>query len=303
MIDVPLTRIALPTGVELDVAITGPADAPPLILLHGFPESHRTWRYVMAHFADRFRLIAPDQRGFAGSSKPEGVQAYQPKNLVADLLALADHLGVDTFTLVGHDWGGAIAWMAALNHPDRVKRLIMANAAHPFTYQKALFDDPDQRASAQYITEMRRPDFEGIVAQMGWDAYFDSRFAEPSAVSRITPEERAIYLAQWQTPGAFTAMVNWYRASSLIVPPLQGEIDRPAYLDRPFPPVTQPTLLYWAMDDYALRPSLLDGIETLVPDLTLVKAPGGHFVPWEQPDVLIAAMEGFLGSGLIRATT
>ncbi|MGQ2942087.1 MAG: alpha/beta fold hydrolase [Blastomonas fulva] len=294
MIDVRLTRIPLPTGVELDVAITGPADAPPLILLHGFPESHRTWRYVMAHFADRYRLIAPDQRGFAGSSKPEGVQAYQPKNMVADLLALADHLGVDTFTLVGHDWGGAIAWMAALNHPDRVKRLIMANAAHPFTYQKALFDDPDQRASAQYITEMRRPDFEGIVAQMGWDAYFDSRFAEPSAVSRITPEERAIYLAQWQTPGAFTAMVNWYRASPLIVPPLQGEIDRPAYLDRPFPPVTQPTLLYWAMDDYALRPSLLDGIETLVPDLTLVKAPGGHFVPWEQPDALIAAMEGFL---------
>ncbi|WP_439468193.1 alpha/beta fold hydrolase [Blastomonas fulva] len=294
MMDLPLTRIALPTGVELDVAITGPADAPPLILLHGFPESHRTWRYVMAHFADRYRLIAPDQRGFAGSSKPEGVQAYQPKNMVADLLALADHLGVDTFTLVGHDWGGAIAWMAALNHPDRVKRLIMANAAHPFTYQKALFDDPDQRASAQYITEMRRPDFEQIVGQMGWDAYFDSRFAEPSAVSRITPEERAIYLAQWQTPGAFTAMVNWYRASPLIVPPLQGEIDRPAYLDRPFPPVTQPTLLYWAMDDYALRPSLLDGIETLVPDLTLVKAPGGHFVPWEQPEALIAAIEGFL---------
>jgi len=296
MMDLPLTRIALPTGVELDVAITGPADAPPLILLHGFPESHRTWRYVMAHFADRYRLIAPDQRGFAGSSKPEGVQAYQPKNMVADLLALADHLGVDTFTLVGHDWGGAIAWMAALNHPDRVKRLIMANAAHPFTYQKALFDDPDQRASAQYITEMRRPDFEQIVGQMGWDAYFDSRFAEPSAVSRITPEERAIYLAQWQTPGAFTAMVNWYRASPLIVPPLQGEIDRPAYLDRPFPPVTQPTLLYWAMDDYALRPSLLDGIETLVPDLTLVKAPGGHFVPWEQPDALIAAIEGFLAA-------
>ncbi|GGB64846.1 alpha/beta fold hydrolase [Blastomonas aquatica] len=294
MIDFPLTRIALSTGVELDVAIAGPEGAPPLILLHGFPESHRTWRYVMSHFADRYRLIAPNQRGFAGSSKPEGVEAYQPKNMVADLLALADHLGIDTFTLVGHDWGGAIAWMAALGHPDRVRRLIMANSAHPFTYQKALFDDPDQRASAQYITEMRHPDFEEIVAQMGWDAYFDSRFAEPSAVSRITPEERAIYLAQWQTPGAFTAMVNWYRASPLIVPPMEGEVARPAYLDRPFPPVTQPTLLFWAMDDYALRPSLLDGIETLVPDLTLVTAPGGHFVPWEQPEALIAAMEEFL---------
>jgi pimeloyl-ACP methyl ester carboxylesterase len=294
---IAMTRMALSTGVELDVAITGTPDAPPIILLHGFPESHRTWRYVMAHFADRYHLIAPDQRGYAGSSKPEGIDAYRPQNMVADLLALADHLGIETFTLVGHDWGGAIAWMAALNHPDRVTRLIMANAAHPFTYQKALFDDPDQRASAQYITAMRRPDFEATVAQMGWDAYFDSRFAEPSAVSRITPEERAIYLAQWQTPGAFTAMVNWYRASPLVVPPLEGEVERPAYLDRPFPPVTQPTLLYWAMDDYALRPSLLDGIETLVPDLTLVKAPGGHFVPWEQPDALIAAMDGFLRAG------
>jgi pimeloyl-ACP methyl ester carboxylesterase len=294
MTDFPLTRIALSTGVELDVAIAGPADAPPLILLHGFPESHRTWRYVMRHFQDRYRLIAPDQRGFAGSSKPEGVEAYQPKNMVADLLALADHLGIAAFTLVGHDWGGAIAWMAALNHPDRITRLIMANAAHPFTYQKALFDDPDQRMSAQYITEMRASDFEQKVIDMGWDAYFDSRFAEPSAAAHISPQERAIYLAQWQTPGAFTAMVNWYRASPLIVPPVEGEVPRPAYLNRPFPPVTQPTLLYWAMDDYALRPSLLDGIETLVPELTLVKAPGGHFVPWEQPEALIAAIEDFL---------
>ena len=294
MTDFPLTRIALPTGVELDVAIAGPEDAPPLILLHGFPESHRTWRYVMRHFQDRYRLIAPDQRGFCNSSKPQGVENYQPKHMVADLLALADHLGIDTFTLVGHDWGGAVAWMAALNHPDRITRLIMANAAHPFTYQKALFGDPDQRASAQYITEMRSPDFEAKVLAMGWDAYFDSRFAEPSAAVHITPGERAIYLAQWQTPGAFTAMVNWYRASPLIVPPMDGEVERPAYLSRPFPPVTQPTLLYWAMDDYALRPSLLDGIETLVPDLMLVKAPGGHFVPWEQPQALIAAMEQFL---------
>lgn len=293
MTDFPLTRIALPTGVELDVAMAGPEDAPPLILLHGFPESHRTWRYVMRHFQDRYRLIAPDQRGFCNSSKPQGVESYQPKHMVADLLALADHLGIETFTLAGHDWGGAIAWMAALNHPDRITRLVMANAAHPFTYQKALFDDPDQRASAQYITEMRQPDFEDKVRAMGWDAYFDSRFAEPSAAAAITPEERAIYFAQWQTPGAFTAMVNWYRASPLIVPPVDGEVERPAYLSRPFPPVTQPTLLYWAMDDYALRPSLLDGIETLVPDLMLVKAPGGHFVPWEQPQELIAAMEDF----------
>lgn len=289
-----LQRVDLPTGVSLDVAVAGDPANPAIILLHGFPESHRTWRHQISALARDHFILAPDQRGFARSSKPTAVSDYTPDKMVGDLIALADHFGIAKFTPVGHDWGGAIAWMAALNHPDRITRLIMANAAHPFTYQKALFGDPDQRASAQYITEMRSPDFEAKVLAMGWDAYFDSRFAEPSAAVHITPGERAIYLAQWQTPGAFTAMVNWYRASPLIVPPMDGEVERPAYLSRPFPPVTQPTLLYWAMDDYALRPSLLDGIETLVPDLMLVKAPGGHFVPWEQPQALIAAMEQFL---------
>src|SRR5689334_654767 len=106
-----LTRIALPTGVELDVAIAGDPASPPLILLHGFPESHRTWRHQIAEFARDHYVVAPDQRGFARSSKPEGVENYTPDKPVADLLALADHLGIGNFTLLGHDWGGAIAWM------------------------------------------------------------------------------------------------------------------------------------------------------------------------------------------------
>jgi len=288
--------MALSTGVTLDVAFDGPVDAPAMILLHGFPESHRTWRHVTRHFAGRFRTIAPDQRGYCRSDKPVGIDAYAPKHIAADAIALADALGIARFTLVGHDWGGAIAWMLALNHPDRIERLVLANAAHPFTYQKALFDDPDQRAAAQYIRALRDSGFEAEVAARGWDAFFDERFADPAAQARIAPDERARTIAGWAEPGAFTAMLNWYRASPLVVPAIDETPPRPAYLDRPFPQVTVPTLLYWAMDDTALRPSLLNGIEALVPSLMLVRQPGGHFVPWEAPEALIAAMERFLAA-------
>src|SRR3954467_14690828 len=99
------TRIALATGVTLNVALGGPEHAQPILLLHGFPESHRTWREVAPALARDFRVIAPDQRGFGASDKPEGVENYRADTVVADLIALADALGLGQFTLVGHDWG------------------------------------------------------------------------------------------------------------------------------------------------------------------------------------------------------
>ena len=101
-------RVVLANGIELDVVDEGPRDAPVLIFLHGFPESHRTWRNQIPHFSGRFRCIAPDQRGYRGSSKPQEVEAFTPDKLVGDVFLLADALGVETFTIVGHDWGGAI---------------------------------------------------------------------------------------------------------------------------------------------------------------------------------------------------
>ncbi len=303
----PLTHVTLSTGVELDVAIEGPEDGEPIIFLHGFPESHRTWQHQIARFSGRYRCIAPDQRGYAGSSKPKGVDAYKIQHLVADVIALADVLDIGQFTLVGHDWGAGVAWATALGHANRVKRLIIANGPHPFTYQKSLFDDLEQRAAAQYITAFRGDGFLDYVYRKGWDAYFDENFANFGAAG-IEPEERAIYLKQWATPGAFEAMINWYRASQIIIPPLPSESgpsengsdsanpmpERPAYLDNPFPILKMPTLLIWAMDDHALRPSLLDGLDDLIEDLALVKIPGGHFVTWENHEEVNVAIEDWL---------
>ena len=284
-----LQRIALSTGISLDVQVAGDPANPPVVLLHGFPESHRTWRHIVPDLATDHFVLAPDQRGYARSDKPEGVEAYAADKIVADLIALADHFDLETFTLVAHDWGGAIAWMAALKHPDRVARLVIINAPHPFVMQKTLFDDMDQRAASQYITAFRNPDLEKHIDKIGLSSFFDGSFMKHTDFDKIA-DEKPVYLAQWSQPGAMTAMLNWYRASSVIVPAMDEQPERPAFLDGPFPPVTQPTLVIWGMKDAALRPSQIEGLGDYVPDMTLAKVDAGHFVPWENPQAVIAAI-------------
>ena len=287
---ISLTRIALSTGVELDVQVAGDPAHPAVILLHGFPESHRTWRGVVPDLARDHFVLAPDQRGYARSAKPEGVDNYTPDRIVADLLALADHHGIDRFTLVGHDWGGAIAWMAALTRPDRVARLCIVNAPHPFVFQRSLFDDWDQRRASQYITRFRDTGIDQGLVGHGLERFLGTSFAS-HVVGGIAGADKAAYLDEWSQPGAMTAMLNWYRASSIVVPPLDSaDPPRPAFLSAPFPPVTQDTLVIWGMRDEALLPVQLDTLGEFVPRLTVEKIDAGHFVPWQQPDAVVAAM-------------
>jgi len=294
MADFELQRVALPTGVELDVAVAGLPTNPPIILLHGFPESHRTWRHQIADLAQDHFVLAPDQRGFAKSSKPEGIGNYTPDKPVADMIALADRFDLERFTLVGHDWGGAIAWMAALNHPDRVARLIIVNAPHPFIFQKSMFDDMAQREASQYIRAFRNTDLERHIDSIGLSAFFDGSFMRHTDFEKVK-DEKPIYLEQWGQPGAMTAMLNWYRASAVQVPAMDETPERPAFLDGPFPPLKMPTLVIWGLGDKALLPVQLEGLEALVPDLTLEKLAGvGHFAPWEAPEKVTGAMRDWL---------
>ena len=160
-------KVPLKTGVTLNVALAGPAEAPPVIMLHGFPESHRTWRGLVPLLEAEFRLVMPDQRGFAGSDRPQDVEAYRADTLVDDIFALAEAVGIERFALVGHDWGGAIAWPAALRGDPRLTRLTVINAPHPVIFQKSLIEDSDQRAASQYITAFRTPGFEKAAAEAG----------------------------------------------------------------------------------------------------------------------------------------
>lgn len=290
-----VTRIGLPTGVTLNVALGGKRDGEPIVLLHGFPESHRTWRAVGPDLARDHFVVAPDQRGFAGSDRPIEVEAYKADRIVEDLIALADALELKRFTLVGHDWGGAVAWLAALRHPDRLARLIIVNAPHPLVFQKSVIDDPAQRAGSQYIRAFRNPQMERGIEAMGFATFFDKTFGGHVDLAQIPAAERQAYIDEWQQPGALTAMLNWYRASEILVPEPGQEASPPPWTQMPFPRIKVPTLVVWGMKDKALLPVQLEGLDTLVDDLEIVRVDeAGHFLPWEKPAPLIAAIRAFI---------
>ena len=288
-------RVGLSTGVTLNVALAGDRSNPPVILLHGFPESHRTWREVAPRLEDRFFLVMPDQRGFAGSDRPQDVDAYKADILVEDIFALADALDFDRFALVGHDWGGAIAWAAALRGGARLTRLAIVNSPHPLIFQKSLIEDPDQRAASQYISAFRSPRFEKAAEAMGYEALFEKSFSRHVDLTLIPEAERRQYIAEWSEPGGLTAMLNWYRASKVHVPPPGVTLSLPQWVLGAFPRVEVPTLVIWGMQDKALLPVQLDGLDKLVDDLTIVRLPeAGHFAPWEAGEEVAAALRPFL---------
>ena len=289
-------RVELANGIHLDVVDEGPVDAPALIFLHGFPESHRTWRHQIAHLKDRFRCIAPDQRGYRGSSKPQEVEAYTPDKLIGDIFLLADALSIGKFTIVGHDWGGAIAWGVALGGQHmRVERAVIANAPHPAIFQNLLYTHPGQREASQYIRGFRDTANDDLIKNHGLTGLLlkEVKWDRPSAME---PEEREALLRDWQNRDAAFGMINYYRASPIDVPTMDAPFEVPAeYTPLALPPLTIPTLVIWAMDDLALPPENLEGLDDIIDDLTIAKVQDcGHFVPWEAADEVNALLEQFL---------
>jgi pimeloyl-ACP methyl ester carboxylesterase len=288
-------RIQVRKDAHLNIALAGDQRSPAVVLLHGFPESHRTWRALAPKLEDRFYLVMPDQLGFAGSDRPQDHQDYASDKLVGDLFELADALGLETFALVGHDWGGAIAWAAALKRPERLTRLAIINSPHPWVFQKSLIEDSAQREASQYISAFRTPGFEDAVEAMGYDAFFEKTFSRHVDLATIPEPEKRQYLAEWSQPGGLTAMLNWYRGSKLVVPAPGVTLPLPDWLLKAFPKIEVPTLVIWGMKDAALLPTQLDGLDELVDDLTIVRlSDAGHFAPWEAPDEVAAALEPFL---------
>lgn len=295
MTELTYQRFPLATGVTLNVASAGPQDGEPIIFLHGFPESHRTWRHQIDGLSDLYRAHAPDQRGFAASDKPAGVENYETDRIVADVIALADALGLDRFSLAGHDWGGAVAWMAALTHPLRVKRLIIVNAPHPLVFQRSLIDDPAQREASQYISFFRSPAAEGAIAAMGLENFLDKVMLSHADATKLPAEERQHYLDDWSQPGVLTTMLNWYRASKMTVPAPGEEAEAPLWTHAPFPKLEMPTLVVWGLKDTALLPVQLEGLPDLIEDLRLVTSPtASHFITWEEPGTVTSAIRDFM---------
>ncbi len=257
---------------------------PPVILCHGFPDFWRGWQAQLAALSASFTVVAPDGRGCNLSGKPAAVGAYRLERLVADLdSVIGEMAGGRPPLLVGHDWGGAVAWAYACRHPERLAGLAVLCAPHPAILQQALRDDPAQREASAYMARLR-----GAGAEAALEA--DDRAVLRAMLDRLraqglsNAEDEAAYLAAWSRPGALTGALNWYRAN-----PLDGE-DPIA----PLTPLALPTLLLWGAEDTALLPSLVERHRVFAANLEIEIAQGaGHWLQREQPAWVNERLEAF----------
>ncbi len=284
-------------GIDLHVRAVGDVGAPLVLFLHGFPEYSGAWDDVLPAFADRFHAVAPDQRGYALSAKPEGVEAYGVRNLVRDVLGLAERFSPDRpFMLVGHDWGASVAYATAIAAPGRVARLAVINGVHPGPFQRALIEDEAQRRASAYMHALRSPEAEARLSANDFEKLMGmmERFGPQPW---LTAEKRAGYLEAWRQPGALTAMLNWYRASPLLVPKEGEAVDasRVMKLDPAQLRVRMPHLVIWGMDDRALLPVSRAALAAYCDDLRVSEIAGAdHWVAHQRTDEVIGLLGAFL---------
>lgn len=281
--------------VLLHYAEMGPKDAPLILCLHGFPEYWVAWKAVMGELAGDFRLVAPDQRGFKLSSKPLEVAAYRGRHLVADIASLADHLSPDRpFVLAGHDWGASVAYAYAFRHAARLTHLVIANGVHPVCFQRAILDDPEQRQASQYMRLLRSERAEHLLAEDGFRRLV-GMIEGFSTTSFMDDETRAAYIDTWSRPGALTAMLNWYRASPILVPDPGAPAAMPPELAQGDFTLPMPHLILWGEADQALRPSTFAGLVEYAPALSVRRfADASHWILHEKPTEVAEAIRDFL---------
>ncbi len=295
--------VPLPHGITLECRAAGPRDAPVLVFLHGFPEAAFIWDGLLAHFAPRFRCVAPNLRGYSGSSAPAEVEAYRAKPLLQDLVALIDSLGAPLAALVAHDWGGAVGWTLGIQRPELTRRLVMINSPHPGPFLRDLQSDPAQQAASAYMNFLCRPDAEALLAADDFARMWPF-FTRMGGDAWLTDALKDRYRAVWgrgasaERPGAaLTGPLNYYRASPLR-PALDAEA---AVLKIRFEPaqitVRVPTTVIWGEADTALPPRLVEGLEAWVPQLRLVRVPGAsHWIVHEQPERIAQEIEAALAA-------
>jgi epoxide hydrolase 4 len=263
-----------------------------------FPNSRGAWNEVLPALQDRFHAVAPDQRGYARSAKPLGVEAYQIKQLVRDVLALADQLSPGRpFSIVGHDWGASVGYAAAIAAPRRVAKLVVINGVHPGAFQRALLQDEGQRAASAYIHDLRQPGAEACLVANGYEKLLGmlGRFG---ARLWLTPAKETAYRQAWAAPGALTGMLNWYRATPLMVPKVGELVDAAALLklDPARLRVRMPHLVIWGMEDRALLPVARAALAEYCDSLVVREiARADHWLVHQQTEQVTRLIGAFLG--------
>lgn len=278
-------------GVRLHYAEAGRGE--PILFVHGFPEFWYAWKDQLQAFGRDYRAVALDMRGYNLSSKPESLDGYRLPRLAEDLHAFSEYLGSDPVSLVGHDWGGVVAWVFAMMHPERVRRLVIINAPHPVVFRRELAENPAQQRASQYMTLFKSAEAETVLSANNHAALVDRVMGDGLRRGYFTAADRDAYLEAWSRPGALTGGLNWYRANR-VGPPVPGESgdDGP---EMPFRVIDVPTLVIWGMQDTALLPGNLDGLDEWVSDLTVERvADADHWIVHQKSSQVNALIRGFL---------
>jgi len=279
-------RYAEVNGVKLHYVEQGKGEL--ILFLHGFPEFWYEWKDLLPEFARDHHAVAPDMRGYNLSEHPEQVEAYRVPLIVEDVRALAAKLKARRFILVGHDWGGVIAWAFAAAHPEMLDKLIIVNAPHPTVFARELAENPAQQKASAYFNLFNSPQAEKFLEQ--------NNFATLQGLIKpwATPADVKEYLADWGR--GLTGGLNYYRAARLHSH-INGAQPEQANTLPPMPPIDVPTLVIWGEKDPALLIGNLTGLDQYVKLLTIHRIPDGtHWVIHEKAAEVIGYMRDFLGA-------
>jgi pimeloyl-ACP methyl ester carboxylesterase len=292
----------LPHDITISCRAAGEPGRPVLLFQHGFPEAAFVWDALLEHFArpenGGYRCIAPNLRGFEKSSAPADVKAYRPRHLVQDMAALIETecANAPLECLIAHDWGGAVAWNLANQQPQLARKLAIINSPHPGTFLRDLQSSPEQQAASAYMNFLIKPDAEVALAaddyRRLWE-FFGHMGATDGPHAWLTDAVRAQYRAVWNH--GLTGGLNLYRASPLR--PAQGQDQAAGAVTLPTDAlsITLPTLVIWGMQDHALLPSLIDGLDAWIADLTIKRVSDAtHWIIHEQPELVISYLADFL---------
>ncbi|WP_164659933.1 alpha/beta fold hydrolase [Tropicibacter sp. Alg240-R139] len=280
-------------GQPFFVRSWGDPSLPTLLMLHGFPEYGGAWGDLAPHLSHRFHCVAPDQRGYGQSWAPEGADNYVTSALVSDMGALIEQLGAPV-TVMGHDWGAAVAYGLAMFKPKLVERLIIANGVHPVPFQREMAAGGAQSEASQYINMLRSPDSANAMSANNF-AGIEKFFRRHLGKDWLDDATLAKYKTEWARPGRLNAMLNWYRASPLqVAAPGEPITDLPALpLDRLR--VHCPHLLLWGPDDRALLPQSTEDLEQFAADLTRVTIPDtDHWLIHQDPRAVAKAIVNWM---------
>ncbi|GBU15241.1 AB hydrolase superfamily protein YfhM [Polaromonas sp.] len=307
----------LPHGIELSCRSSGVKGRPVLMFLHGFPEAAFIWDDLLKHFSQPenggFHCIAPNLRGYEQSSAPPDVAAYRAKYLMQDIAALialvcgdsephaAGERGGQLACLIAHDWGGAVAWSLAAAQPELMKKLVIINSPHPGTFLRELQHSPAQQAASAYMNFLIRPDAEALLVEDHerrlWE-FFTNMGALDGPHAWLNDSIKAHYRKIWRA--GLTGPLNYYRASPLRPPrpgpPHHDPAAAAVVIARDKLQVNVPTLVIWGMNDIALPPALLDGLEDFVPQLQVQRVEkASHWIVHERPALVIKHLQQFIG--------